>query len=229
MEIPVWSRRLLSDGNRLTFHPQQIAGSILSGRSDLLGVCPVDLQTVDQLLIGTAIEQATAELAFHQWKLKPAAEPLAPKDGADDGDGTEGQESVLIGKQAPEIQLKTLDGKSFKLADHQGKVVILDFWASWCGPCLQVMPQIDKVAQEFADQGVELFAINLEETPEKIKAAQERLKLSTTVLLDRDGRIAERYGATSIPQTVIINRDGTVSRLFCRRQARGSTNNCEQH
>ena len=213
-ESPNLVQALPSDGNRLTFHPEQISGSTLSGKSDLLGICRVDLQNVDQLLIGAAIEQATAELAFHQWKLKPAAEPLVPKEGTDDGDSMEGQESVLIGKQAPDIQLKMLNGKSFKLADHKGKVVILDFWASWCGPCLQVMPQIDKVAEEFADQGVELFAVNLEETPEKIKAAQERLKLSTTVLLDRDGRIAERYGATSIPQTVIINRDGTVARLF---------------
>lgn len=205
---------LPSDGNRLTFHPEQVTGSVLSGHSDLLGACHVDLQNVDMLLIGTAIEQATAELAFHQWKLKAAAEPLAaPKEGTDDGSG-EGQESILVGKPAPPIQLKTLDGKSFTLADHKGKVVILDFWASWCGPCLQVMPQIDKVAHEFADQGVELFSINLEESPQKIKAAQERLKLSMNVLLDRDGRIAERYGATSIPQTVIIKRDGTVARLF---------------
>ena len=206
---------LTSDGNRSTFRPKQVSGSNLSGHSDLLGICHVDLQNVDQLLLGGAIEQTTAELAFHQWKLKPATEPIVPKEGTDDGSGGgEGQESVLIGKKAPEIQLKTLDGKTFKLADHNGKVVILDFWASWCGPCLQVMPQIDKVAQEFADQGVELFGINLEETPEKIKKAQERLKLSTTILFDRDGRIAERYGATSIPQTVIIKRDGTVARLF---------------
>lgn len=208
---------LPSDGNRLTFIPEQIVGSTLSGKSDLLGACHVDLQHVDQLLIGAAIEQATSELAFHQWKLKPAADPLAPKEGADgSGDAGEGQESALIGKPAPEISLATLEGNGvkFRLSDHKGKVVILDFWASWCGPCLQVMPQIDKVAHEFADQGVELFAINLEETPEKVKAALERLKLSTTVAMDRDGRIAEKYGATSIPQTVIINRDGTVARLF---------------
>jgi len=208
---------LLSDGNRLTFLPQQIVGSVLSGKSELLGACPVDLQHVDQLLIGAAIEKSTAELAFHQWKLKPAADPMAPKESADgSGDGGEGQESALIGKPAPEISLATLEGNAvkFNLSDHKGKVVILDFWASWCGPCLQVMPQIDKVAHEFADQGVELFAVNLEESPEKIKAALERLKLSTTVLVDRDGRVAERYGANAIPQTVIINRDGTVARLF---------------
>lgn len=213
MDGPNLVQALPSDGNRLTFIPEEVSGTILSGRSDLLGACRVDLQTVDQLLIGAAIEKATAELAFHQWRLKPATEPLAPKEEGS-GDSSDGQESALIGKQAPDIQLKMLDGTSFRLADQKGKVVILDFWASWCGPCLQVMPQIDKVREEFADQGVQLFAVNLEETPEKIKAALERLKLQTTVLLDRDGRVAERYGATAIPQTVIINRDGTVARLF---------------
>ncbi len=205
---------LPSDGNRLTFIPEQVSGSVLSGKSELLGVCRVDLQNVDQLFMGAAIDQATADLPF-QWKLKKAADPLGPKEGGSpSGDGAEGQDSALVGKMAPEIGLKTLDGTSFQLSTHNQKVVILDFWASWCGPCLQVMPQIDRVAHEFTDQGVELFAVNLEESPEKVKAALERLKLSTTVLLDRDGRIAEKYGATSIPQTVIIGRDGKVARVF---------------
>ena len=147
--------------------------------------------------------------------MKQAADPLAPKEGSEgSGEGSEGLESALVGKPAPEISLNFLDGKKFQLADHKQKVIILDFWASWCGPCLQVMPQIDKVAHEFADQGVELYAVNLEESPDKIKAALERLKLETNVILDRDGRVAERYGATAIPQTVIIDRDGKVARLF---------------
>ena len=206
---------LPSDGNRITFVPNQVAGSILSGRSEFLGACRVDLQQVDQLIIGAAIEQAAAGLPFHDWKLKQAADPLAPKEGSEgSGEGNEGLESALVGKPAPEISLNFLDGKKFQLADHKQKVIILDFWASWCGPCLQVMPQIDKVAHEFADQGVELYAVNLEESPDKIKAALERLKLETNVILDRDGRVAERYGATAIPQTVIIDRDGKVARLF---------------
>jgi thiol-disulfide isomerase/thioredoxin len=166
-------------------------------------------------MIGAAIAQAAAGLPFHDWKLKQAADPLAPKESSDDpGDGSEGKESLLVGKPAPEISLDFVDGNKFRLSEHKGKVVVLDFWASWCGPCLQAMPQIDRVAHEFSDQGVELFAVNLEETADKVTAALERLKLSTSVVLDRNGRVAERYGATSIPQTVIIDREGNVSRVF---------------
>lgn len=204
-----------AQGNRLTFAPECLQGSILSGKSEIFGTCRVDLMQVDQLYVGDAISKVTSDLPFSAWKLRPATDPLGPKEdsGGSDSDN-EGQESPLVGKMAPEIALKNLDGKTISLAERKGKVVILDFWASWCGPCLQAMPQIDRVAHEFEDKGVELLAVNLEETPDKITAALERLKLSTHVLLDRNGRIAEKYGATAIPQTVIIDREGKVARVF---------------
>lgn len=198
--------------NRLTFVAQQLEGTNLSGRSELLGVCRVDLTKIDRILIENAIEEDAAKLTFHQWKLRSAADPVAAREGG--ADGGEGQESALVGKIAPDIELDTLAGGKFKLSERRDKIIVLDFWASWCGPCLQAMPQVDKVAHEFADRGVELMAINLEEKEDRIKAALERLKLETPVALDRDGRIAEKYGATAIPQTVIIDRDGKVARLF---------------
>ncbi|MBW8885810.1 MAG: TlpA family protein disulfide reductase, partial [Planctomycetia bacterium] len=76
---------------------------------------------------------------------------------------------------------------------YKGKVLVIDFWASWCGPCLQTMPQVEKVAAEFAEQGVKLVAINLEESPERIRMALERLKLEMTVALDREGKVARLF------------------------------------
>ncbi len=204
-----------TDGNRLTFVAEHLAGTVLSGRSELLGVCRVDLQKIDQLLIGPAIEHDAATLAFHQWRLKASADPLAARDDGDGaGDGAEGQDAALVGKPAPDFELDLLDGTKYRLSEHKDKIIVLDFWASWCGPCLQVMPQVDKVAHEFADRGVELVAVNLEETEDRVQAALDRLKLKMTVALDRNGRTAEKYGATSIPQTVIIDRNGKVVRLF---------------
>ncbi|GAG41856.1 unnamed protein product, partial [marine sediment metagenome] len=93
-------------------------------------------------------------------------------------------------------------------------VVVLDFWATWCGPCLQAMPQIDRVMHEFKDHDVQLVAVNLQEGPESIKSLLKRLKLNPTVALDIDGAVAAKYAAIAIPQTVIIDSDGKVVRLF---------------
>jgi peroxiredoxin len=209
---------LPTDGNRLTFFAETMEGSILSGRSDLLGPCRVDVREIDQLLIGGAIEQAASTLAFHQWKLKPALEPLAAEEGAA-GD-SEGLASVLVGKPAPDFELELLDGGRLHLAAQKGQIIILDFWAAWCAPCLQVMPQVDKVAQEFAGENVRLIAVNMQDSPDRIRTVLERLNLKTAVALDTEGLIAEKYGAITIPQTVIIDRDGTVARLFVSASSR---------
>jgi thiol-disulfide isomerase/thioredoxin len=201
-------------GNRLTFYAEELAGSTLSGQSDLLGSCRVDLEDVDELLVGKAIEQAAAALAFHNWRLTPAVDPLEFQEGAAEGGVSDGMDSVLVGKPAPELELDLADGKRFRLAERKGRIVVIDFWASWCGPCLQAMPQVHEVTREFADQQVELVGVNLQESPEQIKAALEKLGLSMAVALDQDGRVAERYGATAIPQTVIVDREGKVARLF---------------
>jgi thiol-disulfide isomerase/thioredoxin len=202
------------DDRRLTFFAQSLDGATLAGTSDVLGDCRGALDQANTVLIGRAIEQSASSLAFHQWKMHPALEPLPEPEGDGDQNGSEGLESILVGKAAPPIDLEMLSGKRFRGTDYKGKVLILDFWASWCGPCLQTMPQIDAVANEFAGRGVVLVGINLEETPERVKQALERLKLDMQVAIDRDGRVAERYGATSIPQTVIIDTEGKVARLY---------------
>jgi peroxiredoxin len=202
------------DGIRLTFTADQFADSTLSGKSDVLGPCRVAFKEVDQFIFGQSIEKAAEGLVYGQWKLHSAPEPRAATDDPDSPGGRAGTEAALVGKPAPDFKLDLVGGKNFHLADAKGKVVILDFWATWCGPCIQAMPQVDKVAHEFADKGVELVAVNLQEGPEQITAMLDRHKLKMTVALDRDGAIAEKYGASAIPQTVIINRDGTVARVF---------------
>jgi thiol-disulfide isomerase/thioredoxin len=204
-----------TDGIRLTFSAERFADGTLSGKSDVLGDCKVRLQDLDQLLIGGSVEKEATQLAYQQWKLQNAPEPKsAQADGGGSPDGNAGTESALVGKPAPDFELELLGGKKFHLAENKGKVIVLDFWATWCGPCLQAMPQIDSVTHEFADKGVQLIAVNLQETPAKISAMLERQKLSPTVALDRDGVVAAKYAANAIPQTVVIDREGKITRLF---------------
>lgn len=215
---PTRVQALRSDGIRLTFLAEQFADRALSGKSEVLGNCRTEVDQVDQLLIGAAIEKSAADLAYHRWRLHRAIEPKVAQDvdGSNPDGRAPGIESPLVGKAAPDFNLELLGsgGKKFHLADQKGKVVVLDFWATWCGPCLQSMPLVDKVVHEFEDQGVQLIAVNLEEPPKAITAMLERHKLQLTVALDIDGVAATKYQATAIPQTVIIDRDGKVARLF---------------
>ena len=211
---------LRRDGIRLTFLADRTADDAVSGKSDVLGTCRVKLDEVDQLLFGGAIEQAAAQVAYGPWKLHNAIDPLVAMDEDAEGNpGTgrnPGTESAMVGKPAPDFTLDLLgDGKkTFHLADSKGEIVILDFWATWCGPCLQAMPQVEAVAKEFEAQGVQLVAVNLQEEPKQITSMLERHKMHPAVALDRDGVVAEKYAANAIPQTVIIDREGKVARLF---------------
>jgi peroxiredoxin len=191
-----------------------MADSMLSGESDVLGACRVNLKQIDQLLFGTAIEQAAAQLAYQQWKLHNAPDPKFALSDGSDGDGDTGTDSPLVGKLAPDFELQLLSGKKFQLGQNRGQVVVLDFWATWCGPCLQAMPLVDRVVREFDGQGVQLIAVNQQETPKQIKSMLERHKLDLTVALDRDGAVSQKYRAEAIPQTVIIDRAGNVARVF---------------
>jgi thiol-disulfide isomerase/thioredoxin len=214
-EGPTRVQALRNDGVRLTFQPERVEEGVLSGKSDVLGACRVKLDEVDQLLIGREIEKVAADLAYQRWKLTNAQVPKAFQDDDESaGDRPPGTESALVGKPAPDFELELLDGKKFHLAGHKGKVVMLDFWATWCGPCLQAMPQVEKVAEAFKDRDVELVAVNLQETAKDVTSMLERHKLKVTVALDRDGVVAEKYAANAIPQTVIIDREGKVARLF---------------
>ena len=117
----------------------------------------------------------------------------------------------MVGQPAPQFTLDLLDGGQVNIADHMDKdVVILDFWATWCGPCRRAMPIIVEVANEYEDQGVVFYGVNLRESPEKIRRflAEEGLELA--VALDSKGEVGDQYGADAIPRTVIIGKDGIV-------------------
>jgi thiol-disulfide isomerase/thioredoxin len=204
-----------NDGVRLTFLPERMSNMALSGASDVLGPCRVDLMQVDQLLIGTAIEQGAAQNLYGRWKLHHAKEPLFAQDNPADGaNPNAGMQSPLVGKPAPDFELKLLDGGKFRLSQHKGHVVVLDFWATWCGPCVNAMPQVDKAVEELKDQNVELVAVNMQEDAKAIHTLLDRLELKPTVALDQDGKTAEKYAVTGIPQTVIIDPEGNIARLF---------------
>ncbi len=121
---------------------------------------------------------------------------------------------VLEGKKAVDFDLPLLGGGSVKLSGLRGKSVVLDFWATWCGPCRKAMPIVDKVTEEFADRGVVLYTINQGEEPEKIEKFLAAMQLNPKVALDTEGKASRAYQANSIPRIVLIDTDGVVRKVF---------------
>jgi len=122
------------------------------------------------------------------------------------------QAGSLEGKPAPAITLDLLEsGGKLDLAEHKGKnVVILDFWASWCGPCRIGLPIVSEVTAQFAEKGVVFYAVNVGEDARTAQSFVEQTGLTAPVVMDPRGVAQRDYRADSIPMTVIIARDGTV-------------------
>lgn len=207
-----------NQGTRFTFDAKSFKNQTIHGTSEVLNKVHAKVGEIDQLLLGEFIKRNAKTLRFGGWHLNSAVDPkFVTADTASPSTEkiTPGTESRLVGSMAPDVRLKMLDEKTdFRLADHRGHCVVLDFWATWCGPCLHVMPVVEEVVSEFAAQDVRLFAINLAERPAEIKSTLERRGLDFSVVLDRDGTAAAKYEANAIPQTVVIGPDGTVARIF---------------
>jgi peroxiredoxin len=168
-------------------------------------------------------QKLEAAQTFKGWKVDAATDANAfafqPPPGSQKVDsffealGGGGREapSPLVGKPAPELGLRLLEKGELRLEDHRGKdIVMLDFWATWCGPCVQELPVLIEVAGAYKDKGVALFGINVRETPEQIRKFQADKKLNFTVALDSDGAVSTAYGADAIPMLVLVDKKGTV-------------------
>jgi len=117
----------------------------------------------------------------------------------------------LVGKKAPTSKLELLDGGTLDLAQHKGKeIVVLDFWATWCGPCVQALPTLIEVTDSFKEQGVRFYAVNQAEDVADIKQFLKLKKLSFPIALDPESAFGSDYHVQGIPQTVIIDASGKV-------------------
>ncbi|MCL4218798.1 MAG: redoxin domain-containing protein, partial [Candidatus Hydrogenedentes bacterium] len=119
-----------------------------------------------------------------------------------------------IGSPAPAFAMSPLDGGAkVSLEDLKGKPVVLDFFASWCQWCYVGLPTIWEVSQEYADDGLIFYAVNIEETPEQAKEMMTSLEIDPPILMDPDGAVGSDYSATGLPYTVVIDKDGNVANI----------------
>src|SRR5437899_13058141 len=116
----------------------------------------------------------------------------------------------LVGSPAPEIALKDLQGQEVKLSDLRGKVVLLNFWATWCKPCKEEMPAMQASYDKLRDQGFVVLAVNELEDTNKVIEHIRTHGHTFLVVMDHDNRVANRYGVIGLPASFLIDRQGLV-------------------
>lgn len=122
--------------------------------------------------------------------------------------------AVDVGEAAPEFALQALDGKEISLASLKGKVVYLDFWASWCGPCKHTLPWMNKLAEQFKDSNVQIVAVSVDQKRENVDKALASVQPHYTILHDPTGTTAAAYKLGKMPTSFLIGPDGVVKNTF---------------
>ena len=123
--------------------------------------------------------------------------------------GPGGGNAGEMNQPAPDFKLQDLDGNTVSLSDFQGKIVMLDFWATWCGPCRMTMPLLEELQQEHPNDFT-LLAINLGEPLDLVLPYVKRQGIRSRVLLDTKASVGSSYGSSSIPMQVIIDQKGII-------------------
>ena len=114
---------------------------------------------------------------------------------------------------APDFTLKSSEGRNLRLAEQRGSVVMVNFWATWCGPCKQEMPHLNRLYGKYRSSGFTLLGVNVDEDPKLAMGLAQRLGLQFPVLFDADKTVSKLYDLNSMPATVLIDRDGKVRYL----------------
>ena len=117
---------------------------------------------------------------------------------------------AAVAEAAPDFTLKALDGTNLRLAEQRGEIMLINFWASWCGPCIQEMPQLDKLAQKYQPLGVQVWGINVENDSSAAKAYLSKVSVDFPILFDQDNSVSKAYQVEAMPTTVILDKDGKV-------------------
>ncbi len=118
-----------------------------------------------------------------------------------------------VGKPAPEFQLPAAADKTIKLADYRGKVVLLDFWASWCGPCKQSFPWMNEMQSKYGAQGLVVLAVNVDQKREDANKFLAEVPAKFTVVFDDKGATPKAYAVKTMPSSMLIGTDGMVKEV----------------
>ncbi|MFK7818349.1 MAG: TlpA family protein disulfide reductase [Planctomycetaceae bacterium] len=199
-------RTVLDGGLGLVLIPERMTDDQLIGRSPVLGECAVPVSAIRELFAGK-YEKKGEKFAYADWSLTPGMEPRWDMEDAGGGDPA----MKLVGTKATNFKLASVKGDAFELKNQQGKIIVLDFWATWCGPCVRAMPEYLAAIKELPQDKVQFVAVNQGQT---LKEVTDFLELREwdipKVIMDEDMQVAQMFKVSGIPHTVVIGQDGTV-------------------
>ena len=124
-----------------------------------------------------------------------------------------GAGAVAPASPAPDFTLRQMSGPNLRLQEQRGQVVLVNFWATWCGPCREEMPHMNRLYEKYRASGFVLLGVNVDEDPQLAAGIAAKLGLHFPVLLDTDKKVSKLYGLDKMPSTVLIDRDGKVKYL----------------
>jgi len=121
--------------------------------------------------------------------------------------------AVAAPEAAPDFTLKSATGANLKLSEFRGEVVLLNFWASWCGPCRQEMPLLSELHEQYRDLGFTVLGVNVEEDTRKARKLLEDAPVSFPVLFDSESVVSREYDVIAMPSTILVDRNGRLRYL----------------
>jgi peroxiredoxin len=121
--------------------------------------------------------------------------------------------AATLNSPAPDFTLKSLDGKNLKLSEMAGNVVLINFWASWCGPCREEMPLLNDLHKRYESLGFAVYGVNVEEDVNGAREFLQNFPVDFPVLLDGSNQVSKQYNVIAMPTTVVVDRDGRVRYL----------------
>jgi peroxiredoxin len=116
-------------------------------------------------------------------------------------------------KQAEDFTLAMADGRSFRLSEHRGKTVIVNFWATWCPPCREEMPALERLYRQHKEHGLVLVAVSIDADPKLVPPYVKASKLTFPIALDPKAEVANKYGVRALPSSFVVDRQGTMAAL----------------